>query len=40
MTKKILVLQVVIFIMFSSSCKHELETPTWDVDIITPLSKH
>ena len=37
MTKKILVLQVVIFIMFSSSCKHELETPTWDVDIITPL---
>ena len=23
--------------MFSSSCKHELETPTWDVDIITPL---
>ena len=37
MTKKILALQVVIFIMFSSSCKHELETPTWDVDIITPL---
>ena len=37
MTKKILVLQVVILIMFSSSCKHELETPTWDVDIITPL---
>jgi len=37
MTKKILVLQVVILIMFSCSCKHELETPTWDVDIITPL---
>ena len=37
MTKKILALQVVIFIMFSSSCKHELETPSWDVDIITPL---
>jgi hypothetical protein len=37
MTKKILALQVVIFIMFSSSCKHELETPNWNVEIITPL---
>ena len=28
---------ILLFIIISSSCKHELETPSWDVDIITPL---
>ena len=37
MRNKISVLLLFIFIIISSSCKHELETPSWDVDIITPL---
>ena len=28
---------VLLIILFSNSCKHELETPTWNVDLITPL---
>jgi len=36
MRNKISVLLLFIIII-SSSCKHELETPSWDVDIITPL---
>ena len=37
MRNKISALLLFIFIIVSSSCKHELETPSWDVDIITPL---
>ena len=37
MRNKISVILLFIFIIISSSCKHELETPSWDVDIITPL---
>ena len=27
-----------ISILIFSSCKHELETPSWDVDLITPIA--
>ena len=25
-------------ILIFSSCKHELETPSWDIDLITPIA--
>ena len=37
MRNKISVFLLFIYFIISSSCKHELETPSWDVDIITPL---
>jgi hypothetical protein len=37
MRNKISVLLLFIYFIISSSCKHELETPSWDIDIITPL---
>ena len=37
MRNKISALLLLIYFIISSSCKHELETPSWDVDIITPL---
>ncbi|MDG2139171.1 MAG: hypothetical protein P8J77_03095 [Flavobacteriales bacterium] len=31
------ILALLFIILFVNSCKHELETPTWNVDLITPL---
>ena len=32
------ILLIILFFIIISSCKHELETPSWDVDLITPLA--
>ena len=37
MKNKLSFLLLFIYFVISSSCKHELETPSWDVDIITPI---
>ena len=37
MKNRLSLLLLFIFLIISSSCKHELETPSWDIDIITPL---
>ena len=37
MKNKLSFLLLLIYFVISSSCKHELETPSWDVDIITPI---
>ena len=37
MKNRLSLLLLFIFLIISSSCKHELETPSWDVDIITPF---
>lgn len=37
MKNKLVFLLLFIYFIISSSCKHELETPSWDIDIITPL---
>ena len=37
MKNRLSLLLLFIFLIISSSCKHELETPSWDVEIITPL---
>lgn len=29
---------IIIFALIFSSCKHELETPSWDIDLITPVA--
>ena len=37
MKNKISFLLLFVCFIITSACKHELETPSWDVDIITPL---
>ena len=37
MKNRLSFLLLLIYFVISSSCKHELETPSWDVDIITPI---
>ena len=37
MKNRLSFLLLFIFLIISSSCKHELETPSWDVDIITSI---
>ena len=32
------ILFIILSIIIISSCKHELETPSWDVDLITPIA--
>jgi len=32
------ILLIILFFIIISSCKHELETPSWDVNLITPLA--
>ena len=37
MKNRLSFLLLFIFLIISNSCKHELEAPSWDVDIITPI---
>ena len=37
MKNKLVFILLFICFIITNACKHELETPSWDVDIITPL---